>query len=75
MKSILGADVQSVGTRARTAEYETRMGLGWTTMRMRGEGVGEGDTERKGGRDETMDHDGLMGYWVLKGCVGRGCMC
>lgn len=26
----------------------------------------------KGGRVETMDQEGLIGYWALKGCVGLG---
>lgn len=42
-----------------------------------GEGVGvgvgvrweEGEAGRKGGREEAMDQEGLMGYWDLKGCV------
>jgi hypothetical protein len=56
------------------------MGEGWTRIRMRGEeggggGVGvevrweEGEAGRKGGREEAMDQEGLMGYWDLKGCV------
>jgi hypothetical protein len=50
------------------------MGEGWTRMRTRGEdvrevGVGEAETGTKGGREEAMDQEGLMGYWDLKGCV------
>lgn len=55
------------------------MGEGWTRILMRGEegggaGVCGGEAERgmKGGRDEAMDQEGLMGYWDLKGCA-RGC--
>jgi hypothetical protein len=29
----------------------------------------EGETGRKGGSEEAMDQEGLMGYWDLKGCV------
>lgn len=56
-------DVGAAAARADLAESEKRgVGVGM------GMGVGE-DSGMKGGSEEAMDQEGLMGYWDLNGCV------
>jgi hypothetical protein len=55
------ADVAAVAAGAELVESEER-----------GVGVGE-DSGMKGGSEEAMDQEGLMGYWGLNGCCAREC--
>jgi len=59
------ADVAAVAAGAELVESEER-----------GVGVGMGggeDSGMKGGSEEAMDQEGLMGDWGLNGCCAREC--
>lgn len=60
------------GTRAVTAEYDTRTGAGCVRILIIGLGdVAEVDEEIRGGKDLATSQAGLTGYCFLNGYIRR----